>query len=198
MKTSVIGVHDMLSVLSVAALEKRIGEVPGVESVTVNFAAGSATVRYDETRLKIADIRSGVRQIDDEPARAPPPVPAPPGKKSEVHAKPPAKQDARPDAKPKAAADATLAPRERARPAQSADMAHEMGHGGYNVIAFPLAAGVLFPFVLSPEIAALSMSGSTLLVAINALLLKRTRLAGIRTAKKEVARPKRASATVAA
>ena len=51
---------------------------------------------------------------------------------------------------------------------------------GYNVIAFPLAAGVLYPFVLSPEIAALSMSGSTLIVAINALMLKRTKLAGIR------------------
>jgi Cu2+-exporting ATPase len=51
---------------------------------------------------------------------------------------------------------------------------------GYNVIAFPLAAGVLYPFVLSPEVAALSMSGSTLVVAINALMLKRTKLAGIR------------------
>jgi P-type Cu2+ transporter len=51
---------------------------------------------------------------------------------------------------------------------------------GYNVIAFPLAAGVLYPFVLSPEIAALAMSGSSALVAINALLLKRTRLDGIR------------------
>ena len=50
---------------------------------------------------------------------------------------------------------------------------------GYNAIAFPLAAGVLFPFVLSPEVAALSMSGSTLVVAINALMLKRTKLAGI-------------------
>ena len=55
---------------------------------------------------------------------------------------------------------------------------------GYNVIAFPLAAGVLYPFVLSPEVAALSMSGSTLLVAINALMLKRTRLAGIPQAGK--------------
>ena len=54
---------------------------------------------------------------------------------------------------------------------------------GYNVIAFPLAAGVLYPFVLSPEIAALSMSGSTLIVAINALTLKRTKLAGIKSAK---------------
>ena len=43
---------------------------------------------------------------------------------------------------------------------------------GYNVIAFPLAAGVLYPFVLSPEIAALSMSGSSVIVAVNALLLK--------------------------
>ena len=51
---------------------------------------------------------------------------------------------------------------------------------GYNAIAFPLAAGVLYPLVLSPEVAALSMSGSTLVVAINALLLKRTELAGIR------------------
>ena len=36
---------------------------PGVESVTVNYAAGSATVRFDETRLSLADIRSDVRQI---------------------------------------------------------------------------------------------------------------------------------------
>ena len=50
---------------------------------------------------------------------------------------------------------------------------------GYNVIAFPLAAGVLFPVLLSPEVAALAMSGSSALVAINALMLKRTRLAGI-------------------
>lgn len=62
MKTSVMEVHDMLSVLSVDGVEKRIGEVPGVESVTVNYAAGSATVRYDETRLDIPDIKSAVRQ----------------------------------------------------------------------------------------------------------------------------------------
>ncbi len=50
---------------------------------------------------------------------------------------------------------------------------------GYNVVAFPLAAGVLYPVLLSPEIAALAMSGSSALVAVNALLLKRTTLAGI-------------------
>ncbi len=48
---------------------------------------------------------------------------------------------------------------------------------GYNVIAFPLAAGVFYPFTLSPEIAALSMSGSSVIVAANALMLRRVRLA---------------------
>ena len=51
---------------------------------------------------------------------------------------------------------------------------------GYNTIAFPLAAGVFYPFTLSPEIAALSMSGSSAIVAINALMLKRTKLTSIR------------------
>jgi Cu2+-exporting ATPase len=46
----------------------------------------------------------------------------------------------------------------------------------YNVVAFPLAAGVLYPMVLRPEVAALAMSGSTVLVALNALLLKQYRL----------------------
>ena len=71
MKTSVLEVHAMLSVLSVDEVEKRIGEVPGVESVTVNYAAGSATVRYDETRLEIADIKSAVRQRGYESAASP-------------------------------------------------------------------------------------------------------------------------------
>jgi len=38
---------------------------------------------------------------------------------------------------------------------------------------------VLYPILISPEIAAFAMSGSTLIVAINALMLKRTKLAGV-------------------
>ncbi len=52
---------------------------------------------------------------------------------------------------------------------------------GYNVVAFPLAAGVLYPFGLSPEVAALPMSGSSAIVAINPLMLKRTKLADIKS-----------------
>ncbi|WP_159476758.1 copper-translocating P-type ATPase [Dyadobacter sp. 3J3] len=43
---------------------------------------------------------------------------------------------------------------------------------GYNVIAIPLAAGVLYPtFMLSPAMGAILMSASTVVVAINAKLL---------------------------
>jgi Cu2+-exporting ATPase len=49
---------------------------------------------------------------------------------------------------------------------------------GYNVIAIPLAAGVLAAvgFTLSPAIGALLMSGSTIVVALNAQLLRRLNL----------------------
>ena len=45
---------------------------------------------------------------------------------------------------------------------------------GYNVVAIPLAAGVLYPhFTLSPAMGAVLMSLSTVVVAINAQLLRR-------------------------
>jgi Cu2+-exporting ATPase len=46
---------------------------------------------------------------------------------------------------------------------------------GYNSLAIPIAAGFFEPlgFTLRPEIAAISMSGSSVLVAVNALALKR-------------------------
>jgi len=51
---------------------------------------------------------------------------------------------------------------------------------GYNVVALPLAAGILYPLgiLLSPAVGALFMSLSTVIVAINAQLLRRHNLAG--------------------
>lgn len=77
----------MWSVFSVDEVEKRIGEVPGVDSVTVNFAAANATVRFDETRLEIADIESAVRQRGFELEA---PVDGSPGEDHERHAAVPA------------------------------------------------------------------------------------------------------------
>ena len=49
---------------------------------------------------------------------------------------------------------------------------------GYNSLALPLAAGALEPLglVLRPEVGAISMSGSSVIVALNAVSLKRLRL----------------------
>jgi len=49
---------------------------------------------------------------------------------------------------------------------------------GYNSLALPVAGGVFEPlgFVLRPEVGAISMSGSSVLVALNAVSLKRLRL----------------------
>jgi len=49
----------------------------------------------------------------------------------------------------------------------------------YNMLAIPIAAGVLYPFLkitLRPEVGAIAMSGSSIIVAVNALLLKRLEL----------------------
>jgi P-type Cu2+ transporter len=49
---------------------------------------------------------------------------------------------------------------------------------GYNSLALPIAAGIFEPLglTLRPEIAALTMSGSSIIVAVNAVSLKRLRL----------------------
>ncbi len=52
---------------------------------------------------------------------------------------------------------------------------------GYNSIAIPIAAGLLYPpfgIYLQPAIGALSMSGSSILVAVNAVLLKNANIDG--------------------
>ncbi len=113
MKTSVIEAHDMLSVLSVDEVEKRIGQVAGVESVTVNYAAANATVRYDETRLQVGDIKSAVRQLGYEPD---PPDKGPTGKDHESH-KAPGAPPSTPAAAPKPSLGApTTAPPPSAPP----------------------------------------------------------------------------------
>jgi len=49
---------------------------------------------------------------------------------------------------------------------------------GYNVVAIPVAAGILVPFgiILRPEFGAITMSASSISVIVNALLLKRAKL----------------------
>ena len=76
MKTSVIDVRDMLSVLSVLGVEQRIGEVPGVERVTVN-----TLLEAPQCAMMNPDSKSGISnrtcaKAHMRPPRTPPLQPA--------------------------------------------------------------------------------------------------------------------------
>ena len=60
MKTVTVDVGGLLSPLSVRGVEKQLAKLPGVERADVNFAAGTATVVYDETRTTLAAIKAAV------------------------------------------------------------------------------------------------------------------------------------------
>ncbi|MDP1533675.1 MAG: heavy metal translocating P-type ATPase, partial [Rubrivivax sp.] len=147
MKTSVIDVSDMLSVLSVPGVEERIGEVPGVESVTVNHAAATATVRYDETRLRVGDIKSDVRQrgfAEAAAASAPTSTPTPtPSVESEPGGQAPVQQPPVPSAAKDAENMAPTAPEKDAAPSTPAATApKDAGSGAPPEPAAPSAAAV--------------------------------------------------------
>ncbi len=164
MKTSVIDVQGVLSALGVDEVEARLGDVPGVKSVTVNFAAGSATVRYDETELDVADIKAAVHQLGrheagpagsaGQPAVVPPATlpPAPEPAASAAAPTPPAapgggghEGHSAPGGQPPPATGSTPpAPGGGGheghvapgdQPPMAADMAYEMGHSGKDLPA---------------------------------------------------------------
>ena len=138
----------MLSVLTAPQVEKRMGEVPGVASVTVNDAAGNATVRYDEARVDIAAIKAAVhrpgppsasqsppRHAKEHPPAASPVAAAAP--KSATQPAPAAPAPASVPAAPTAPAPGGHAGHAKpgAPSAMAADMAHEMGHDGMDLDA---------------------------------------------------------------
>ena len=135
MKTSVIEVDGMLSLLSVDETERRIGEVPGVESVTVNFAARRATVRYDETRLEISHIKAAVRQRGYEQG------------KSKVA----------PAAEPAAAGAAALQTPSVAAPKPAAAPAPQAVSNASAAAPAPAATAASAPATAAPEHAGMSM-----------------------------------------
>jgi cation transport ATPase len=67
------------------------------------------------------------------------------------------------------------------KPAQDGKTAQNLWWAaGYNIVAVPLAAGVLYPvgILLPPAVGALVMSVSTVIVAVNARLLGRVGTGG--------------------
>jgi len=155
------------------ATAKRIGSLLGVNTVIADVLPGDKSAKVAELQSqgkKVAMVGDGV---NDAPALAQAEIGVAIGAGTDVAIE---------------TADIVLM---RSDPLDVA-VALEIGRGtarkmrqnlgwaiGYNVIALPIAAGVFEPafgLVLRPEIAALSMSGSSFLVAVNALMLKRLRL----------------------
>jgi Cu2+-exporting ATPase len=151
-----------------AIVEGVLGSRPGVLAVEANPVSQTATVTFDSARTSVADLRQWVTECGYHCS----------GESVPLHVCDPMG----------ATAAHEVAAREALPPS------HEMmGHGGHAGMSmesmtrdmrnrFAVAAVFSVPIVLwSPigrSVAALSMSGSSVLVAINALLLKRLRLPG--------------------
>ena len=135
MKTSVIAVPDLLSVLTVDEVEARITNVPGVDSATVNYAARNATVRYDETRLDIADIKVLAHQRVTHSAVAPEPMSADNAKAPVGEPLPPASDPAPDAAADHAVGTGTSHAAAAGEASPPSTMAAEMGHSGTDLAA---------------------------------------------------------------
>jgi copper chaperone CopZ len=139
----------MLSVLTVDEVEKRIGEVPGVASATVNYVAGNAAVRYDETLLDVADIKVIVHQRGQQSADEPEPKPVSEDKPAHKHtvepvpeaapdAKPSTSVAAPPGAPPPAKAAATPKPSPAVAAVDAPAVGAQNGHEGHTASAAPV------------------------------------------------------------
>lgn len=136
-----------------AVVEQILRRRPDVVAVEANPVAHTATVTFDPAETTVDDLRAWVEECGYHCAG-----PSAPG-----HIRDPLVVD-----------DHGLHDHAAA---ERADEAHGHGHGGlsgsYSSLALPIAAGVFQPlgFVLRPEVGAVSMSGSSIIVPLNAVAL---------------------------
>ncbi len=62
----ILGIRGMTCAACVRRVEEGLRQMPGVQSVTVNFATEKAHVEYDPGRVSVADLRKKVRDIGYE------------------------------------------------------------------------------------------------------------------------------------
>lgn len=192
---AVLDVDRQFRATEKAVVEAALGDLPGVVSVEANPVGQTAIVRYDPSVISLLVLRRAVERCGFESAGC-----NVPGCLCD-----PLHEPGRPEpAHDEAAAERAHAPGahgEGGHAGHSMDrMAIEMRNRfilsllftlailawaiGYNSLAIPIAAGILDPvgFTLSPAVGALSVSGSSVIVAINAIALRRLRLPGQRGA----------------
>src|SRR5215208_2702354 len=57
MKTVVISIDGMMSICDGLGVEKRLLNYPGIHDIEANFLTGTATVKYDESKLTLEEIK---------------------------------------------------------------------------------------------------------------------------------------------
>ena len=125
MKTTVINLEGVESVLSPAGVEKQLCKHPGIHKVETNFMTGTATVYHDES-MTLAEIKRYVAECgygcsgECLPQHVCKPGDPPAAMAEAAHTEH--------AVKPAAKADAH-AGHEMAAPGEMEAMAHEMGHG---------------------------------------------------------------------
>ncbi len=62
----ILGIRGMTCAACVRRVEEGLRQMPGVQSVTVNFATEKAHVEYDPGRVSVADLQKKVRDIGYE------------------------------------------------------------------------------------------------------------------------------------
>src|SRR6266536_4926855 len=60
MKTAVVEVGGLVSVLSAEGVQKQLRKLSGVHHAEVNYVAQSATIHYDEQQVTLDDIRERI------------------------------------------------------------------------------------------------------------------------------------------
>jgi P-type Cu2+ transporter len=62
LKTSVIYITGMMSVLDALGVEKRLRRHPSIVRVEANFLSGTSTVEYDDDQITLADLQELVSE----------------------------------------------------------------------------------------------------------------------------------------
>src|SRR5215217_5289032 len=56
-KTVVLSIEGMMSICDGLGVEKRLLNYPGIHDIEANFLTGTATVKYDESKLTLEEIK---------------------------------------------------------------------------------------------------------------------------------------------